>query len=473
MFSLLSGGFSTNNITGDIPIDVLLWMIKQNQHKERILKLHTLVKKCKDYDDIKEKLPCIKPHGTFDKIGTNDTLLNFSGYLFFDKDSCDPESTKQIILNNHADKVCMLGTSCGGNGIFFYVRLSNPKILTPKKFNEIESYFIKHVFRDLNLDTSSTGINRNHVIPYDPNVYYNPDATVSIPSLILNRDNNKEVKKCISQCNKKEREKNNIGKYTFLDIKEVNIKWKRDVEVGDADYIISDVEVCNLFFPRVIKDETKRYIFPAMVNSIMHNNPGIELIVILSFINFINENYTDDKPMQLRYMIFLVEREFNRIKEGGKIKHTRIKRVHTNPKLDTLTRVRIAAKVNGRLKQERSTLIVGMVYEALKEDGIKPTIERLAAVLEGRRSISIVQRYFPKDSHQLTKERPAVQELRFQKWLKEFKKEDFSRNHHRYLEEDKYYRIGYEIYLQSEIPDDEPDEGIDSEMALKWRLELN
>ena len=305
MFSLLSGGFKTKVITGELPIDILLWMIKQNPHKEQILKLHTLVKKCKDYDDIKEKLPCIKPHGTFDRIGRNDTLLNFSGYLFFDKDNCDPESTKQLILNKYADKICMLGKSCGGNGIFFYVRLSNPKILTSQNFLEIESYFINHIFKELNLDTSATGINRNHVIPYDPEVYYNPNIKVTIPSSILNSDN-KEVKKLylpILNRERKERERNYIGKYNFLDIQEVmkTLKWKKDVDVGDADYIISDVEVCNLYIPRFIRDETKRYIFPSMVNSIMHNNPGIELIVILSFINFINQNYTnyiDGQPME-------------------------------------------------------------------------------------------------------------------------------------------------------------------------------
>lgn len=55
----------------------------------------------------------------------------------------------------------MLGKSCGGNGIFFYVRLSNPKILTVENFLEINTYFINHVFRDLNLCTGAKGINRN------------------------------------------------------------------------------------------------------------------------------------------------------------------------------------------------------------------------------------------------------------------------------------------------------------------------
>jgi hypothetical protein len=72
-----------------------------------------------------------------------------------------------------------------------------------------------------------------------------------------------------------------------------------------------------------------------MVNHLMHLNPNITLIEVQSYINFINQYYTDNQPMKKKEMLRTVEAEYIRVIQAGQpnIK-TRIKNVHTNPALN-------------------------------------------------------------------------------------------------------------------------------------------
>ena len=157
-----------------------------------------------------------------------------------------------------------------------------------------------------------------------------------------------------------------------------------------------------------------------LVNGIMLNNPGIALHAVLSFIYYINQNYTDGKPMKTKEMVNTITAEFNRITGTGEFKGTGIKTVHINPVYDKATRQRTAASVNGRLKTERSIKDIKIVFEALKEQGLKPTAQRVAEVLDGGRSICLVKKYLVAavaevsfDGFNLKKETIVDQEIRF------------------------------------------------------------
>ena len=214
------------------------------------------------------------------------------------------KTTKEDILKKHADKICMMGKSVGGAGVFFYVKISNADLLTEENFLHVQDYFINTVFKEINIDTEAKGIVRNQVIPYDPE-YFNDKAKVFIPTRILSKQNEDEKQKSIGSGNKERERRGYTSNYTFMDISEVNkiIKWKTVVDTGDADYIIKDMPFCNVFVPRVIDDGQKHKVFRGLVNSVMLNNPGINLDVILGFISYINRNNTDDSPMKIREMV--------------------------------------------------------------------------------------------------------------------------------------------------------------------------
>lgn len=437
-------------------------MIQNHPEKELIQELRSLEHGSEGYKKIKSQLPCIKPHGTFNGIGTKDTFKAFSGYLYFDIDDCDVKLTQEFIMNKYADKVCLIGKSIGGKGIFFYIKLSNPERLTQENFIEVQNYFIKYVFSDLDIDTSAKGICRNQIITYDNDVYYNQEIIVTIPDIDLRPNYTVEIneEKGIGKEIKKKKEEagRDIFNYTLLPIKDVlrMIRWRRYIGTGDEDYIIEDIEVCDFFVQKCIKDGKKRFVFPKMINGIMFNNPDIELQVLSSYMNFINYNYTDGKPMKQQYLMFMVEREFNRIRSGGKISGTRIKRVHTNPRLDTLTRKRIAARVNGGIRKERSCNLIEAVVEALQEKGIKPSNKRVAAFLKGYISICTVKKYLqsvvsnlPDNSDETILEKPAVQKLKFKSFLMEFIDTQKTQEHHRHYKESPEYRWHYNEFLQT------------------------
>ena len=399
MFSLLTGGFKGNKINGELPIEFLESYIKCSPNKEKIELLHTLVYGCSSYDEIKGQLPCIKPHATFSGVGRLENLKQLSGYLYFDVDAkdidCDADCFKQRIIEKYADKVCLLGKSVGGKGVFFYVKVANPSMLTPDNFNSIHDYFRTKVFIDLNIDKNATGIVRNQVIPYDPNVY-SKDVSVIITDRMFIK--NVQVEECISSCHKKKEGKNaSMTFYTFLPIKDVieKIVWKTPLpDIGDSPYVIEEHLRVNLFIPSTISDGKKHFYFKVMVNGLLLNNPGLKLTEVLSFFHYINQNRTDNKPMKVSEMIYTVQTEYDRIKDTGELRYIKPKHVITNSKMTSKERQIQGAKGFGEYRRNRSIKAIKIVVDEMNNQNIKPTINKVAEILKGRLSISTIKKYW-------------------------------------------------------------------------------
>lgn len=386
MFSLQRSIDDYNVTIPELPIDYLQWMIKSNPHKETISELHTLAKGTTRYKEIKDALPCVKPHGTFNRYATTKNFKNYSGYIFIDIDKGNIAQIKAKLIKEYSDKVYMLGKSVGGVGLFAYVKIANKEKVTADNFLNVQKYVVYNLFKEFVVDPNSLGLARNHVIPYDPELLVNENASVLIPNHVLN-NNNSESKKCATSCNK-EGTKENVytTKCTFLDIKEVNkhIVWKTVYDIGDKDYVVEDYEQAKLYVPRIIADGDKHRKFKAMVHVILFNNPAIELKYVVSFIHFINQNYTNNQPMKQQEMVYTVTREFEKIKETGEFLHTKTRHVKTNPKLNGKERQRLGAKGVGEWKIKESIRLIKIAIDELKEMGITPTKTTVTAYMKDR-----------------------------------------------------------------------------------------
>lgn len=393
-FNLCRKGINCSFLSEKITPEELIQFIQNHPQKEQIESLRRSPYKSETYVSIKKSLPYVTPHATFNIQRKIENVNSLSGFIFLDidKDSLPhgPEPMKKYILEHHKEKVALMGTSVGGHGIFLYVRIENDKELTKENFDSVYNYVRNELFRDLPTDNNAGGLNRLHIIPADPEVYANFSASISVPDKVL------ENTKTLSSCNN-----NNSVCYTgdekFLDIKEVfnRIVKCTTIDIGDQDVLVKEVEWSKLYVPRVITDGKKHATYRAMVNSILFNNPGIDLWTIISFINYINSYFTDGKPMNLREMKRTVEAEYNRILDTRDFKGLKIKRYHTNPKYDRDTRIRLAAKARGNEQKQKSIQLISDAVQQIKaESANRPTIKKVAELLKGKLSEATINRYW-------------------------------------------------------------------------------
>lgn len=395
VFGYCPEGLKQSVLSENISMEELVRIIKNHPEEGLISTLRSSLYKSDRYTAIKKMLPYVTPHATFTGSRKKENVKKYSGYFFLDVDKgnlpAGTEVMKEHILKHHGDKISLLGQSVGGQGLFFYVLLANPEVLTKENFDDIYNYIRCSLFSDIPTDGNAGGVNRVHIIPYDTGLYTNLEAKVIIPDSLLNG------KKLLTRGIKDTNTICCTPAEKFLDIRVVlqmlNLSTK--VDVGNLDVLVKDVLCCKVFFPEVIPDGRKHTVFRGMVNCIMHNNPGIELMVILSFINYINTHYTDGKPMALYEMRKTVEAEYNRILKTGKIYGLKNKRYHSNPKDDRITRIRNVARKRGQEKRERSIQLIKGAVEQLKvESADRITIKKIAKHLEGQLSEATINRYW-------------------------------------------------------------------------------
>lgn len=347
------------------------------------------------YKIIKQRLPYVLPHGTFHSNRRKEDLEAFSGYFFFDVDAGSlpegPEALRNYILNKYTGKIALLGKSVGGRGLFFYMRVEHPELLTAENFDLIHQFLRESIVGDIPTDKKAGGIARPHIIPSDANLYINLSARVHVPDYILSG------KKTITRCTSNTKQFGCTGDDSFLDIKEIIkvVKISTEVDVGNLDVLVQDIPCCKVFIPRVIKDDKKHRVFRSMINCIMHNNPGLDLIYVRSFIHLVNKYYTDGRPMAHREMLRTVEAEYNRILSTGAIYGLKNKRYHSNSKDDRITRIRKVARVRGEEQKQRSIALISEAVKLLKEESAsKPTIKEVAKLLKGKLSIATITRHW-------------------------------------------------------------------------------
>ena len=146
-----------------------------------------------------------------------------------------------------------------------------------------------------------------------------------------------------------------------------------------------------------------------MVNHLMYLNPNVTLHEVQSYINFINDHYTDNKPMIRKEMLRTVAAEYERIKETGQLNvKLRIKKVHTNPTLHKEQKQLIANQQNGKIRKDQSFEIIKVAIEALSAKGLEISPSQIFKTTEGKISLATIKRYYKLVVEQMRKQNEKV-----------------------------------------------------------------
>lgn len=258
------------------------------------------------YDNEKRKLPYISPHVETigRRLSDEDYEINFRSFtqlMYFDIDDVENvEKEKQRIINQYKDIVSFVCISPSGRGITIIIQIENE--ITKDNFSMIWNSIRLNEFREEKVDTKATGIGRLMFLSYDPNVYFNPQATLSIDFTmdenVGNQYNTVGVKFSIN-LNSHILNSNTITKrkYRIYHIKEVLkvIKTTTQVEVESELVDIKEVEYAKMYIPRIIPKGKRHLTFFSMINYLLHLNPTIELDYIFSYMWLINNYFTSPK----------------------------------------------------------------------------------------------------------------------------------------------------------------------------------
>ena len=402
MFNYYEKGIKSTSQDNVLTIDELIKTIQDHPNKELIRELRGENYKSDRYVEIKEKLPCITPAGLFRNSRKEEEFMKASGYLFFDIDAptidTDIDDFKNQIILDYKQYICLLGKSVGGRGLFFYIRVNG---ISKDNYSSVYEYYRTIIFKDLNTDNNAKGINRAHIIPYDSELYINLDISLPIPdNLIID---NKENRTFNIKVNKESRY---ILKVPLLPINEVfqKLKTETEVEVKDTLFEINPVDYLKLFIPKTIQDGNKHKIFRVLTEVILFLNPDASLLLIQSFINYVNQNHTT-KAMKFENMMRTVENTFNKIKETGESNITfRTKTLHFNKDcgLTGDQKRSIAAKVNGLLKSFKSTASIIKAKEKLATLG--KSITKSSVCIETGFCYKTIHRNWDKDLTEILNE---------------------------------------------------------------------
>lgn len=369
-----------------ISIMDLVNQIKDNPHKNKITEIHNLPYKCKEYNKLKETLPCIKINGTFSGLSGAD-IISFNNYLYFDID--DTTVTPNELISEYPF-ISLVTKSVGGRGIFFLVKVDVE--LTTNNHKNVWSYLTNNVFTDLNIDRAAYSIPRNTIIPYYPEVYYN-EVTYTIDSVKYDQWHTESHNIKVIKTVDKEREKKGdiitLNEPSLIDFKPYELKelYKR-IKIrteykGDIKglYTIEEMNSYTILIPRIIKDGSKRKLYSRIINALIYINDTITLQETLSYIYHIN---THAMPAMNYYkMINYTTFIYNSIMTTGEIKiKPRIKKIHfdVNKKLTVKQKQSIAAKTNGALRTNKTIDIINDAIMTLAKMNEVPTNKRLCEI---------------------------------------------------------------------------------------------
>ena len=116
--------------------------------------------------------------GTFSQRNS-DSLIQHSGLICLDIDKLDQEKLDSILATIPKDSLThVLFISPSGNGVKLIVKIdcTDGKAHKDIYFPSLVKYYKEHY--DIDIDKSGSNVDRLCYLPYDPNVYYNPDSDV-------------------------------------------------------------------------------------------------------------------------------------------------------------------------------------------------------------------------------------------------------------------------------------------------------
>lgn len=338
------------------------------------------------YRELKLKLPIITPHveAVGRKLAGDEFDNNFKSFtqlMYFDIDNVqNVHEEKQRIINQYKDFVSLVCISPSGAGISIFVQIENE--LTKENFNPIWNSIRMNELGDENIDVKANGIARTMFLSYDPDVYFNPDATLAVDFEVVVEQgiDPNTCKISNNNINSHFSSSNTITKnsYHLYDISYVLnlVNTNTQVEVDNHIVDVKEVPYVDLYIPKIIIEGKRHSTLYTMIHHLFYLNPDLEIDVIYSYVWFVNNVFVRpklDKHDLLRHFNNVV----NQIHSSNIVYvNYRKRRVHFNKNCWYLTpndKMYLAKKLTGLYKRHHNKQKIVDTIQQLELEGKKIT----------------------------------------------------------------------------------------------------
>ena len=339
------------------------------------------------YRELKLRLPIITPHveATARKLAGDEfdkNLKSFTQLMYFDIDNVqNVQEVKQRIINQYKYFVTMVCISPSGAGISIFIQIENE--LTKENFNPIWNSIRKNELGSENIDVKANGIARTMFLSSDPEVYYNPDATLAVDFEIdeeQGTDPNTCKLKTNNNINSHFSSTNTITKNIYhlygIDYVLNLINTTTQVEVDNHIVDVKEVPYVALYIPKMITEGNRHSTLYSMIHHLFYLNPELEIDIIYSYVWFVNNVFVRpklDKCDVLRHFNNVV----NQIHSSSLVYvNYRKRRIHFNKNCWYLTsndKMILAKKLTGVYKRHHNKQRVNDAIQKLENEKKKIT----------------------------------------------------------------------------------------------------
>lgn len=338
------------------------------------------------YRQIKLGLPLITPHveAAARKLTGDEFEKNFKSLtqiMYFDIDNVqNVYEEKQRIINQYRDFVSLVCISPSGAGISVFIQIENE--LTKENFSSIWNSIRTNELASEDVDVKANGIARAMFLSSDPDVYFNPNATLAV-DFVIEKEQGIDPNTCRisnNNINSHFSSTNTITKnsYQLYDIDHVlkHINTSTKVEVDNHIVDVKEVPYVSLYIPKMILEGKRHSTLYSMIHHLYYLNPDLEIDVIYSFVWFVNNVFVRpklDKNDLLRHFNNVV----NQINQSSIVYvNYRKRRIHFNKNCWYLTsndKMLLAKKLTGLYKRHQNKQRIDEAIQYLTSAGQKIT----------------------------------------------------------------------------------------------------
>jgi len=319
------------------------------------------------YRELKLKLPVITPHveATARKLAGDEFdkhLKSFTQLMYFDIDNVsNVHEEKQRIINKYKDFVSLVCISPSGAGISIFIQIENE--LTKDNFNIIWNSIRDNELAGENIDVKANGIARAMFLSFDPDVYFNPDATLSV-DFVLEEEQGINPNTCRlynNNINSHFISNNTITKksYQLHDIDHVlkHINTTTQVQVDNDIVDVKEVPYVALYIPKMIIQGKRHSTLYKMIHHLFYLNPELGIDIIYSFVWFVNNVFVRPK-LEKHELIRHFNNVVNQIHSSSLVfVNSRKRRIHFNKNcwyLSANDKMMLAKKLTGLYKRHKN-----------------------------------------------------------------------------------------------------------------------
>ncbi|MBP2616966.1 hypothetical protein [Chryseobacterium jejuense] len=261
--------------------------IKDSSRPEikEILKLKTLEKGTKEYDDIKQSyIPSILWNFTTNGCKKLESVIQSTGYIYFDIDN-------DLNFQFNSEYFTAHWKSVSGTGFGCLV-----KVLGVNKSNFKEAFVWIAEKLQIPFDPKTNNINRLNILSFDPDIYYNEHAQAIDCSFLstddaidIQEENNHSITKYSFINSYQWNDKNNRIRYDNLEEKKSKIQIIYD-ENGVCDLKEEKLYYATVKIPRNINNGKRNHILSGIAIKILALNPNIQSGRLIEFMRIVNKS---------------------------------------------------------------------------------------------------------------------------------------------------------------------------------------